>query len=435
MLHPSGADVTIASTDPFEAVARRDPIGHAIHTLIAALYCFAVALVQGAEAVAIILLLACAVIRLWATWRLYAALLRQPLAIAFIAWSAWLALSGAWSVDPEQALDEIRDYRVLFVVGAIWPVLDRVGLYVAALLIGVLTQNVAQVVQLIRGEWQAGGIFRVRGFLHPIQTGALCAAAIVWHLGPAMLARGWWRFASIAGLIAAGGGLVLTGSRGPWLSAMVSVPLAVVCVAWRFRRARRPAIVLAIASLVAAASVGLTASEQVSRRVRSAIDEVAAASEGSYASDVGGRIFSWERSWAIFRDHPLAGAGAGSYQAIVLKTPEYADVVARSPGTPPSYFAQGHPHSTYFHALAATGAIGAGLFGMTVLLLLRNALRDRPDHAYAPLHACVLIGWLIGAAFDCYNLNAHLFGVFALLITFTLRNRPPLNAPAPVIRE
>jgi hypothetical protein len=39
----------------------------------------------------------------------------------------------------------------------------------------------------------------------------------------------------------------------------------------------------------------------------------------------------------------------------------------------------------------------------------------------------VLLGWLIGTQFDCFNLNGHLFGLLGLVMACTLPGRAPAS--------
>ncbi|MHC4948163.1 MAG: hypothetical protein ACYTG1_07865, partial [Planctomycetota bacterium] len=46
--------------------------------------------------------------------------------------------------------------------------------------------------------------------------------------------------------------------------------------------------------------------------------------------------------------------------------------------------------------------------------------RDIGGHRYADTAPAVLVGWIVGAQFDCYTLTAHLMGLYALVV-FTTR--------------
>lgn len=422
--------------DPTERSRHLDPRGHAIHTVAAAAYCFCVTLVQAPEAISLLVLGVIALLRLRYTWRSYRVLLRSPVIIAFLAWSGWTLASLLWSRDPSEGLDELRDFRVLLVPAALWPVLDRVRLFVIAFLSGIAVQNLVQLGMLphAMNTVQEGQSLRVRGLLHPIQVGALAAAAIVWHLGAILLTRGRQQALAAAGLLLAAAGLMLSGSRGPWLSAAASAPLAVIWSAARFRGARKPALILIIMAALAGTGLWFTVGEAIQTRVTLAIEQWKRADEGNYASDVGLRVMLNHWAWRFAQEKPFIGYGAGSFRERVLASPEYAQLTTDFPATDPDFFAPGHAHSTPMHILATTGGIGGALFLITLALLAVNCLRDRIDSPWAPVHAFVLLGWVIGSCFDAYHLNAHLFGVFALLVTFTLPCRPPTRPALPLSR-
>jgi hypothetical protein len=79
------------------------------------------------------------------------------------------------------------------------------------------------------------------------------------------------------------------------------------------------------------------------------------------------------------------------------------------------------------YLLSTTGIIGSLLFGAGVFTALRRAWRDPPNNLYADAAFFIMIGWIVGAQFDTYNLNGHLWGMFALLIALTMPKRPPLR--------
>jgi O-antigen ligase len=429
------ADDAALAADPFESARRLDVRGHRIHVAAAALYCFSVAIAQAPEGISLGLLLFMAVVRLRFTWRTYALVLRQPVVIAFSAWAAWTALSLAWTPDVQQGIDELQDFRVLLVMGAFWPVLDRMPLFIGSLLAGIATQNIVQLATL-PSELQKldprDGL-RVRGLLQPIQTGAFCAAAIAWHLASALLARGRTQILSWTGLVLAAVGLLITGSRGPWLSAAASVPLATIWLAFRYRAARLPAVLLIAGALLTSVAAWPLIGDKIEGRIQSAVEQWhAAVDEGDYSTDVGLRVMLAKWSWRFLEERPLTGHGAGSFHSKILASAEYPQLIQRFPDKKPEFFAPGHPHSSPMHVLASTGAVGGVLFLATILLLLVAAVRNRHDTPYSAVHGFVLLGWLIGSLFDCYHLNAHQFGLFALLVTFTLAHRPRITPAMPI---
>ena len=62
--------------------------------------------------------------------------------------------------------------------------------------------------------------------------------------------RGLVRVVSIVGFIIAAAGLIASGSRGPWLAAIIVLPLALLVTLVRRSDVRRPAIILATAAFI-----------------------------------------------------------------------------------------------------------------------------------------------------------------------------------------
>jgi O-antigen ligase len=403
---------------PQDIARLRDPVGHDVHTGLAAAYLFLLPLATTPKDVAAGALLAWALIRLRRTWSGYTVLVRDRLLWLLAAWAAWHALSLLWTPDVAAGWDELQAFRVLVTPLVLWPILDRAPWLVGALLAGVLAQNLVQLGQGLEiFGLEPAHNHRLPGLIHPIQTGAFCVAAMCWHTGALLRHHGVARRrtlltgASVIGLAAATGGLVFAGSRGPWIAA-IAVPLGLVDTAVRRPRSRRPAMVLAAIGLVGAGAVWLAAGDFIERRVHQAVTEVQAAVAGDYDSDTGQRLARWSAAWAVFLDRPFAGAGTGGYAP-----------AREALGLGGSGASGNHAHSFTMHELATAGAPGALLLAAIVAVTLYRANRDRRDHPYVDGTLYALIGWLIGAQFDCYQLAGNMFGLFTFLVALTLPHR------------
>jgi O-antigen ligase len=418
--------------DTLRYARRRDPIGHNIHTVLAAGYLSLLPLQTMPKDVAFAVLLAYALIRLPTTWRCYTALIRLPITWLLVAWAGWAALSLAWSADPRQGFDEFGAMRMLLTPVMLWPVLDRMRWLIGAALLGVLAQNIAQALQFlgwynIRPEDGEAG--RAGGWIHPIQTGTWCMAAICWNLAAVLTTRGGARIASLFLLVIACIGLILSQSRGPWLASGIVVPLTLVVIAIRRPESRRIAAVLAIVGVLAAAGAWPLAGNVVVSRIQQAWSELDEQRlDETPWSGTAVRLGLWTWAWEIFTDRPLAGAGAGSFRLACAELPSFQETIRRANELNPKRvdrIPRDHAHSTYLHTLATLGAVGGVILLATIVLLLRQCLRDPPDHPYAMATVFILFGWLIGAQFECSHLNGHVFGLFALLATITIPRRAP----------
>lgn len=414
-------------------VRERDPVGHKVHIALACLYIGMLPLLGAAKDVSFVLVVGYALIRLPNTWRAYPALLRHALLWTTLAWTIWQGCTIAWSTDPEEGLSSLRAFRVILTPLALWPVLDAVVLFIASFLIGVFTANLVQLAQGLElfGLHPADDE-RLRSMIHPIQFGTMCTAAMCWHLSALLRgsrawwrAKPWWGIATVIGLGAAVIGLIFTGSRGPWIAAGVTMPLMVVVVLLRRPSTRRAAIILLSVGIVGAVIAWPLVGHMVTTRYHQAVEELEQAVEGDeYATSTGLRLKLW--SWALqfWRDAPVIGIGAGSYKSAQYENAEFQRLVAEHPEDE-DYLARHHAHQTYLHVLCCTGLIGAVLMAAVLLIVITRAWKDPADHLYADGTFFALVGWLVGANFDAYHLNGHLFGLFWFLAAITMTHRLP----------
>jgi len=420
---PPGSAAGVAATLRYARL--RDPIGHRVHAVLAAAHALALPLSTAGSSITFALLVGYAVLRLPNTWRCYTALLRVPIIWALVLWTAWMALSLTWSTDPRQGFEELWTMRMALLPAALWPVLDRAPWLIGAALVGVACQQVAQLLQYteifsLRPQDPPG---RFGGWIHPIQTGAWCVGAMCWHVAAILTGRGRLRWLSLIGLLLAAAGLLACQSRGPWLAAALTLPWALIVIALRRPQARRAAAVLAVAGIFAAAAAWPLAGGIISGRMSDAVEQYTAArDDGVYTTNVGLRIGQLRWTWSMFTEAPIKGIGAGSFREKQDNQPLFRQAVERWPKKA-DYMARDHPHNTTLYILATNGLIGGLIVLAAIALALRAAGRDRPDHPYADGTLFLLIAWLIGGQFDCYNLNGHLLGMFMLAVAVTLPRR------------
>ncbi len=403
---------------------QRDPIGDTLQTALVALYLLTLALAgTTTKDVVWATLAACTMGRFPVIWRCYTVLLRDPLLWLFVAWAAWRTLSLVWSADRVAGLEELGAARVLLTPLMMWPVLDRASLFVRAFLIGVLGHNLVQLAQSLHWlglEPDVNG--RLNGFLHPIQLGALCLAAMCWYIsalvngaGARRVAITWW----VTGLAAATAGLIFTGSRGPWVAAALTVPLALIVIAVRRPATRRAAALVAVVGIATVTATLPWTGGYVRHRIDQAVGDVNAAwgsGGGDFSTDVGKRLARWEGAWRLLLAHPFTGTGAGGYGQAMQEL-GYAPVTALDH----------HAHSVFMHEAAVLGLPGALITLAIGAMVLKRAWSDPPGDRYADGTFFVLVGWLVGALFDCYHFNGTMFGLFTVAVALTMPYRGRLK--------
>ena len=154
--------------------------------------------------------------------------------------------------------------------------------------------------------------------------------------------------------------LLLTGSRGGFVSVLVEMAILGWIMIWRNplpgRRKRVAATGLALVA-VAALFFWLVPTF-VLTKLGTINNYVPEASEGS-------RLALWRNSLGIFRDHPWVGAGMGSFVTVY---PPYQ--------TEASDLVTEHAHNDYVEALTETGLLGGVLILAALVLFIPITFRN-----------------------------------------------------------
>lgn len=202
-------------------------------------------------------------------------------------------------------------------------------------------------------------------------------------------ARLAWTTATIAVCV----GVYLTQSRGGF------VALAVATVVWFAAAGRRYARLLVLAPVIAGMLLLLPG---VGSRLGTLTQLNVAAAEGGDGSLVG-RIGAWRIGFAIFRDHPVLGVGAGNYADV---EPDYEGDSGQTRAVTLA------AHNLYLEIAAEGGLLGLStwllFFGSMVFVTLRALLLARnlggdavptPARLLAAGFLAGLIGWAVAAMF------------------------------------
>ena len=186
--------------------------------------------------------------------------------------------------------------------------------------------------------------------------------ALMFRSGARETERVWWGWLLLVFLF----GLLLTVSRGPWLGFVVAVaswPLWARRGSWKGRAS--------LATLIALGAIfGGAVLYEASPMVRERFFQ--------FASDSGERTrpIMWGVAWKLFREHPVAGAGSGSYNILFEKhRPEqFPDTTLWA-------------HQEYLNTLSDYGLVGFILFfgtcgwiTWTSMAMYRAAHGTETDH-------------------------------------------------------
>jgi O-antigen ligase len=133
------------------------------------------------------------------------------------------------------------------------------------------------------------------------------------------------------------------------------------------------------------------------------------------------RTIIWNAGATVFRSHPFAGVGAGSFpkavEPLIGKAPvESMEEYDETKGT---YVA----HNTFLSVLVETGLIGFAIFCTILLLLVRHILEMPPLEKW--LWAVTLLVWVTAVSVSTWETRKPTWIVFSLLLAQASALRQP----------
>ncbi len=444
-----------AAQAAFDRQHARDELGTRLHLALACGFGAMLGAFVSAMEVALVAMALYWLVRANNTWRTWPALLVQPVMLLLLLSFAWLAVTLAWTPSRAQGVRELEQVRFAAVPLLLWPVLDRRGWIVAAMLVGFGLGHLSQLVHAIGTAmaWPALTFDRLpgrnSGWWDPAVSGTLLMAPLGLHGAALALARGRWRLLGGVGFGVTWLGLLATGTRGGWIAGLGLSCVVALLAGWAaVRRGRergrgwrgRARVLLGVGVLgvviVGAAATALAPT--VTARAEAGWGEVARAIEArDYDTDTGKRVFMYLWAWQTFAEHPVVGLGAGSFRAASARA------IERAGGDPEATVLHDHAHHALLHAAATTGGVGLLLTLGVVLgaaagavapswgpLRARRGERGGFDgvRAYTDAGpALALVGIAMVSVFDSVQINAMTaaLGATCLALCTVWRPDPP----------
>lgn len=240
-------------------------------------------------------------------------------------------------------------------------------------------------------------------FGHPNQFAGFLELWLPWALACLLLA-GTWRSQTASGAVtlAAALALALTFSRGAWVGTVAGAGLFLIAAV---RLRPWPVVAVVLAALMAAAALWL-----VSPDLRARIRSFSAAKQDAAAA---GRVDYQKLAWAMVRERPWLGHGAGNYPGVLERY--------QKRGLADHAYVNSHIHNLVAQVAIETGFLGAAAFlfflGLALWRFLANLQR-----LTAPGDRLLLMALFSGAvAFLIHNqfdvLTVYARGIhFALLL-------------------
>ncbi len=404
----------------FEEQLARVPRGMKIHAAIAAAV---LALIPGPTSISeisVVVLLGFFLLRTPRTIRLWMHALGQPVPLLILGFVLWQFVTLIWSPDRQQGLDEIASNRWALLILLLWPVIGWRSRFIAALAIGFLLGNLAQLSQLF---WAGEEWFpwvrepdRISGWWDPAVAGTLLTAALGLHLPAAIMGTGRTRILGLTGTIITLAALLATGTRGGWIAGFALVG-SVMVIAIFVHQKRRTLLVGLGVLVLAGIAAGVVLRGPIASRVADARAEISAAlNDGDYTTSTGARIAM--AGWAVqaFADNPIKGVGAGGYQSWVENHLQASGI------DPADRSIHAHAHNAILHIAATTGFVGLAFAAAIMICAFWNAfshLSRRTIGTYAAGPAFALLGLLFVSAFDVVHINAQSAAILGVLFALT----------------
>ncbi len=303
--------------------------------------------------------------------------LRSPVGLAGFAWLAFAAMSLAWSHHGRVSAAALGE---ALLAGAaplvLWSALPRplprwtVTLAAIVVALGCLS---------IIGELATDLALRARlGFRHETFIFKRSATAILIVSWPILWAL-WTR--GSRGMAAALAVLVVAASVAAHSSATLlgfAVGLVILLGSrLSVRLARVVTGALLLVALAGAPFIGEAANRLIPERV---VDRM----EGAHARD---RIEIWRSFGAVVRDRPVMGTGFGTSAALA-----HDPVAAEVPEERRLLLGAWHPHNGYLQVWAETGAVGAVLAAVALVLLSASLASPAAFAILASAGAIMLVG-------------------------------------------
>lgn len=444
-----------------------DRFGSRLHLLCAAVACFMAGWPTTFVTWGAVPLLVCWGVRMWTHHRVIGPLWWSWVARFSAAWAVWVLVGLIWTPDRKTGWDEAGVLPFLLMIPALYPVLDRRGVLLGALMAGIACGMVTQMMHGLGVRLDVAAMRwnrlpgRNSGWWDPVIGGSVLCAMMGMCAGLVLGARRRVRALGVIGTIAAVAAIIATGTRGAWIGGVLTVCVAVALAVamWAFVRTssaeggrkglpkRAAMLVCAVVLLVVvgAGAVMLSRGAGGARaRLDAGIREVKQAlHEGDYTSDTARRVAMWQWAYAAWRCHPVMGVGTGGYRAWVGEQAARVregkagtGCTAHGPLERAGAEVHAHAHGVWPQTAATGGTVGVlllwGLVGAAVVSGLRACFARRAEQS-----SCDVVDRAIGVSamlgfvalmcaglFDTVTVNQQTWYVASLLLALSVELRP-----------
>lgn len=289
-----------------------------------------------------------------------------------ICFALWAASAVAWTPEPERSLRRILSYYQLFC--CVWLVhqtsssIEKHYRLLSAYVLGCYVVFAGLLYNFVRDVYQGDGRYTAPGFdPNDLAVTLILAIPVAWYLSIRMRAWQWLHRLYIPCAILAA---LLTASRG----GLVTLGVVLIFPLLSIPKSSIKALAsLALLTAVSGFTVAAFMSDISIRRLSTITEQLA-------NRDLNGRVNIWERGLEAFAEHPLAGAGAGTF-ANAIGSRRSRDIAA---------------HNSLLGVLVEHGLTGVCFFLGIILSLYRRAWRG--PSVECRLWAVLLTAWCVAAS-------------------------------------
>lgn len=398
------------------AAEARDPFGHGVHLLLAGAFCALGGISTATLEISAAILVVFAALRLPHTWRTYPAFLGIGAILAFLVWTAWAAISLAWSLDPIEGWRQFNALRMALVVPALWPLMRHRRALAGCLVAGMCFQTFGQALDLLGLlKHREDNLNRYIGFgSHPghvtlwLSMAAMTAIALLRGASRGM--RVLLGVATIALVI----GAFVGGGRGSLIGLALGGATLLVSTLATTRLTAAQWLTGGAISVVLVGAIALTRGDDIALAVQRARDQLQRSQErGDPRGSAAYRVYWWGLTLDEWSESKVIGTGFGSWQRWARSNPETVELAAKLKTTPEKLILA-HPHSMYLQTLAETGAVGALLTLLVAIAIARRAVPEAKVDPVALAGLAALVVWAASAAFEGNHVSPRSTAPFAL---------------------
>lgn len=405
--------------------------GHWFHVASACLFCLCVAMPISFTEVSGGILMGVSLARLYATWRLYPALLSRPVVLVGLLYLAYSLLGIVWSVNPGLGVAEVDALRWFMLVPAFWPLRHLRRWFVLCIVVSYAVAYGAQTVQAMAFEFGWENLDfdaysnRISCWFMPASAGSIFLAAFGLHLPVALDPKHALRWPARAFAVLALFSVIATGARGAWIAGVLFFVLALLRAVWLTKHRVRVLILGAVIAAIALPAVWLTLGDRIRSRVDEGRWEVEQALENdNYATSTGARINMWIWAGRAFAANPIVGTGTGGYRTWVESAQRERGISEESQPI------ERNAHGAYVHIAATQGLVGLALVALLIAALILESWPSRLDHEtyQAGITGAIIAVMIVGifATVHLHTQTAAVLGTFAALsMRSSNRYRPP----------